>query len=156
MSLPVSSPAATVETGLPEQGIIRVTMHRAKDLYIRPPAWTIRKQVRAFVGGKEVTPEWRSDYLYFAKPGKGDKITVSYPLVCFKQKQGLDALLSEKSNVSGKGMVIINSRGEKQKEQYGNSVVTYTWKGNTVFGVTPTGPCIPIYQSPKPPMPNRK
>jgi len=154
MSLPVDASAATVETGLPEQGIVRVTVHRAKDLYVRPPTWTIRKQVRAFVGGKEITPQWRGDYLYFAKPNPGDQITVSYPLVCFTQKQGLDVLLSEKAN-TGKGMVIINSHGEQQKDEYGKSVVTYTWKGNTVVGATPTGPYIPIYQGPKPPMPSR-
>jgi hypothetical protein len=148
MSLPVSTPAATVTTGLPDRGVITVTVHRAKDVYIRPPAWAPRNEVRTFVGNKEITPDWRNDTLYFARPKVGDMFSIAYPLVCFKQEIGLDALARENQS-SGQGNVIINSKiDSSQTDEYQRSIMTYSWKGNSVVAVDPPGPHIPIFREP--------
>jgi hypothetical protein len=153
MSLPVDHPAATVTTGLPDQGAMGVTVCREKDFYLRPPAWTARNRVRAFVNAKEITPEWRSDYIYFARPMKGDALVITYPLISFEQRMGLDAL-REGGEETGESMVIINSRAAKDEvDNYGRSLMTYTWKGNSVVAVHPAGPHIPIYRGPGRPLP---
>lgn len=148
MSLPVSTPAATVTTGLPDRGVITVTVHRAKDVYIRPPAWAPRNEVRAFVGNQEITPEWRNNALYFPCPNVGEKLSIAYPLVCFRQELGL-AALDQENQAAGHDLVIINNKNDTSPAgNYARSVITYFWKGNSVIATDPVGPHIPLFLGP--------
>jgi DUF1680 family protein len=146
MSLPVDAPAATVTTALPEAGVVTATIHRAKRVYMRPPMWADRHAVRAFVNGEEITPKWQNDAILFEKANVGDKLTISYPLVCFAQTVALEALATQGESPAH-DLVIINSTSESDaSDLYGRSVTTFTWRGNTVVGVSPTGPCVPMYR----------
>lgn len=160
MSLPVVTSAATVTTGLPQKGRVTVTPHKAKDVYVRPPVWAPRNEVRAFHGTKEITLEWRSDYLYFARPDIGREITVTYPIVCFHQHLGLNILADPESDTqeAEKTSAIVNAEMAKSRlsqriDVSEASVITFKWWGNCVVGTEPVGPCLPSFCGPGRPLP---
>ena len=71
---------------LAEQGRVTVVAGRDADFFLRPPAWTPRKQVKAYRDGTEVPPDWRSAYIRFANATEGEELTVTYPLLQFEQQ----------------------------------------------------------------------
>jgi hypothetical protein len=123
----VDRPAARVVSFLPTEGRVTVVVKRAADFYLRPPSWAPRGQVRAFVNGQPVEPQWQGAHVVFPAAQAGTELTITYPLVDFRQHL----------KVAGK--------------QY-----TYHWLGNTVVGVEPRGQFLPIFtqvprQLPPPP-----
>jgi len=117
-------PAARVVSFLPEKGRVTVQARVPSDYYLRPPSWTPRKAVRAYVDGKEVPPVWVGAYLKFAAVTPGKELTLTYPLVEFSQHV----------TIAG-------------------TPYTYHWMGNTVLGVAPRGAILPLFAEVPRPLP---
>ena len=79
-------PAARVVSFLPHEGKVTVQARRNADFYLRPPSWTLRKAVQAYVDGKASTPDWEGAYVRFAGVKSGQRLTITYPLVDFSQR----------------------------------------------------------------------
>ncbi|HZZ42142.1 MAG TPA: hypothetical protein VFE58_04335 [Tepidisphaeraceae bacterium] len=84
MSFSRSSPYGQVVSFMPDAGRLTVKAAVADTFFLRPPSWTPRDQVHAFLGNKSIPPTWSGDYLSFnAHPG--DQLTITYPLLSFTQ-----------------------------------------------------------------------
>ncbi len=155
MSFPVNAPAATVTTALPRAGCVTVTPHRSKDVYIRPPSWTVRSEVRAYANGQSIPAQWRGDYVYFASPQAGEKLTITYPLLTFHQKQSISLHGGLAAREGGETSGYTIAYGQFDAKRSGNdaseapvvedSEITFAWRGNEVTAATPNGPFIPMY-----------
>lgn len=117
-------PAARVVSFLPKEGRVTVEARKNSDFYLRPPSWTPRKAVRAYVDGKEVQPLWDGAYVKFAEVRPGKELTLTYPLVEFSQHV----------TIAG-------------------TPYTYHWMGNTVLGVAPRGAILPLFAEVPRPLP---
>ena len=117
-------PAARVASFLPHEGKVTVHARRNADFYLRPPSWTLRKEVRAYVDGKASTPVWDGAYIRFAGVKSGQRLTITYPLVDFSQRVTIDG-----------------------------KAYTYHWIGNTVLGVNPAGAILPLFAEVPRPLP---
>ena len=116
------SPEARVVSFLPDKGHLTVKTKKSADFFLRPPSWTHREKVLAFVNGKRVGPTWDGPglaYVKFPRARAGDELTITYPLVEFLQKVGIWA-----------------SQPDLR--------FTIHWRGNTVTEMTPKGRSLPI------------
>ncbi|NLX07294.1 MAG: hypothetical protein GXY33_19315 [Phycisphaerae bacterium] len=152
MSLPVSAPAATVTTALPDAGRVAIVPHRGKNVHFRPPTWTDRAAVRTFVDGCEIPAAWRGDYVVFDRSRAGAQLAVTYPLVCFRQRQALSLFggIAAAEDSQTTGYVIAYGESHSRMSSAGqtveNSEVTFTWRGNQVVSADPPGPSLPLYR----------
>ena len=112
MALNRDAPEARVVSFLPEEGRLTVVAKVPGDVYVRPPAWALRNQVRTYRGSQPVDPEWRGDYLRFAGATAGEELTLTYPLLRFRQWVDIS-----------------------------HAPYIVDWLGNTVVGITP-GPLL--------------
>jgi len=131
MTLNRTSSVADVVSGLPDQGRVDVTAHKRGAYYVRPPAWAPRESIRIARGGVEAKTEWAGDglaYLRFANVKPGETLTVSYPLVNFRQTWGNWP-----------------SRPDLK--------LTISWQGNSVTDMQPRGKGLPIDFSTLPQIP---
>ncbi len=124
--IPVDSEtdSAKVETNLPNEAKITVTMKISAPLKVRVPTWVDRKSVSLIVNGKEanfIFGGTANNYICTEKLKCGDIATVEYTLVDFYQK------------------VTVNYHGLEPKDY------TYHWVGNSVASVTPNGKYMPLY-----------
>ena len=71
---------------MPEQGRVTVVAGRDADFFLRLPAWTPLKQVRAYRDGTEVPPDWRGAHLRFANATEDEELTITYPHLQFEQQ----------------------------------------------------------------------
>jgi hypothetical protein len=117
-------PAAHVVSFLPHEGKVTVQARRNADFYLRPPSWTLRKAVQAYVDGKASKPDWEGAYVRFAGVKSGQRLTITYPLVDFSQRV----------TIAGKAYI-------------------YRWIGNTVLGVEPNGTILPLFANVPRPLP---
>ena len=74
-----ATPWITVESHLPYQGKIAVTVHNAPVLFLRIPQWVDRETVRVDCSGKEWM--WLGSYLKISAVKPGDRVTVSFSMV---------------------------------------------------------------------------
>jgi hypothetical protein len=120
-----------VVSGLPGQGRIDVTAHKPGVYYFRPPVWAPRDAVRVARAGREGKAEWSGEglaYVRFTNVKPGETLTISYPLVDFRQTWGNWP-----------------SRPDLK--------LTISWRGNSVTGMQPRGSGLPIDFSNLPPIP---
>lgn len=110
------TPDAEVKASSPDKGTLTVAVKRSGDFYLRPPSWADRSKVKAFAGDKEIPAIWSGDYIKFEKAGKGDELTLKYPVITFKQT--IDIALG---------------------------TYTYTWCGNKVVDVSPKSTTLPLF-----------
>ena len=114
--------AARVVSFAPHQGRLTVVAKKPADFFLRPPSWAPRAEVKAYRGTQAVEPVWRGDYVKLARAAIGEELTITYPVLRFRQTV----------EVAGKSY-------------------TYAWQGNTVLGVEPRGEGLPIFtNAPKP------
>jgi len=131
MSLNRPGSVASVVSSLPDQGRIDVTAHQAGVYYVRPPAWAPRDAVRTARGGVEKKPEWGGAgfaYVTFSGVKAGEVLTISYPLVDFRQTWGNWP-----------------SRPDLK--------LAVSWRGNSVTEMEPRGKGLPIDFANLPPIP---
>lgn len=124
------APEAEVVSFLPYEGRLTVVAKCAKDFFLRPPSWAPRGEVQTYRDGRSVDPVWKGGYVAFKNVHAGEELTITYPLVEFKQTVA----------VVGK-------------------TYTYHWLGNTVVGVEPRAEQMPLFaQVPRslPPYPSEK
>jgi hypothetical protein len=110
------APQARVVSFAPRTGRMTVAAKKNADFYLRPPSWAPRSRVRAYRGSTEVEPKWKGDYVKFENAQSPEELTVTYPLVKFRQTV----------NVAGRPY-------------------TYRWVGNTVLSVEPPGEGLPLF-----------
>jgi hypothetical protein len=110
-------PAARVISFLPNDGRLTVIAKQRADYLLRPPSWTPRGEVKAYVDGQPVEPTWKRDHLLFAKARPGQELTITYPLVEATQ--------------------ILHVADQDY---------TYRWLGNTVLSVEPKNEWLPIFE----------
>ncbi len=121
MSISRDSRWGRVVSFIPDCGRLTVKAAVKDTFYLRPPHWTPKDQVRAFVGTSSVPAKWSGDYVAFdAKPG--EEITITYPLVEFTHQ------------VSG---IWANCAP--------SLVMTFNWRGNMVTGASPAGGATPLF-----------
>lgn len=131
MSLNRQSAPANVVSSLPGTGRIDVTAKQAGVYYLRPPAWSPREKVVTARSGVESKPEWGGEgfaYVVFRNVKPGQVLTLSYPLVDFRQTWGNWP-----------------SRPDLK--------LTISWRGNSVVDMEPRGKGLPIDFSHLPPIP---
>ena len=108
-----------------------MTAKQAGVYYLRPPAWAPRDKVVAARSGVEANPEWGGEgfaYVVFRNVKPGQVLTLSYPLVDFRQTWGNWP-----------------SRPDLK--------LTISWRGNSVVDMEPRGKGLPIDFSHLPPIP---
>ncbi len=131
MHFNVSTPQARVVSFLPSTGRMTVAARKGGDFFLRPPSWAIRDGVRAYRNGQPVEPSWSGPahaYIQFADTKPDDELTIAYPLVEFSQK----ITISEEPLLKH---------------------LTVEWLGDTVTGMTPKGPCLPMFTHVPRPLP---
>lgn len=116
-------PAAKVISSLPFEGRLTVIAKKSGKFLLRPPSWTDRSKVQAFLNGQPVEARWNLDQVEF-NVQTGAELAITYPLVEFRQTQRIIDV------------------------DY-----TYHWLGNTVLGVEPVGRFLPIFQQVPRPLP---
>jgi len=115
------SPWGRVVSFLPEKGRLTVKAAVKDAFFLRPPHWSPREAVRAFVGTKRITVQWSGDYVRFdARPD--DELTITYPLVEFTQ------------DVAG---LWKNSAPQLK--------ISFQWLGNMVVSSTPAPTKTPLF-----------
>jgi hypothetical protein len=115
------SPEARVVSFLPNEGRLSVKTRKAADFYLRPPSWTPREQILAFLNGKRTRPTWGGPslaYVKFPQAKAGDELSITYPLVEFIQNVGL---WPSKPDLR----------------------FTIRWRGNTAIDMNPKGRYLP-------------
>jgi len=107
---------AIVKAHTPDKGRLSVIVKQPADFYLRPPSWVTRSEVKAFRGNTEITAVWSGDYIKFSNSLDGEELSITYPVITFKQTV----------EVAG-------------------ATYTYHWIGNTVVGVDPVAPVLPLF-----------
>ena len=118
-------------SSLPKAGRLDLTARRAGTFYLRPPAWAPRAEVRVLRNGKAEPAKWdgpASAYVAVKNVRAGDRLTLSYPLVTFRQVWG-------------------------NWPTQPNLKLTISWRGNMVTEMLPKGKGLPIDFSNLPPLP---
>jgi hypothetical protein len=116
------SPEARVVSFLPDLGRLTVKTKTSADFFLRPPSWTPKEKVLAFVNGKRTNPTWGGPslaYVEFPQANAGDELSLTYPLVEFVQSVGLWP-----------------SRPDLR--------FTIRWRGNSVIEMNPKGRYLPL------------
>ncbi len=116
MSFDRDTSQAIVKAHTPDKGRLSVLVKQPADYYLRPPSWVTRSEVKAFRGNTEIAAVWNNDYIKFSDPLEGEELSITYPVITFKQT--------------------VEVAGGKY---------TYHWVGNTVVGVDPVAPTLPIF-----------
>ena len=75
-----ASPWADVDSHVPYQGRVDVTIKQAVDLQIRIPGWADLKQVRCGVNGTDRPLKWQGRYLQVGKVSPGDLVVANFPI----------------------------------------------------------------------------
>ncbi|MHB0998865.1 MAG: glycoside hydrolase family protein [Armatimonadota bacterium] len=119
MSIPTETPQAQVLSSLPDKGKTTVIVREHADFYLRPPAWTPKLDVKAWIGDRQVEAEWDGAYIVFKDTKPGDELTITYPLISYNQQISIFA--------------------------DPNLTATYTWKGSTTQSVDPKGKYFPMH-----------
>ncbi len=124
--IPVDSEtdSAKVETMLPNEAEITVTMKISAPLKVRVPSWVNRNSVKLLINSKEAEFYFggtANNYVCVDSVTEGDIVTLRYELVDFYQK------------------VTVNYTDLEPKDY------TYHWIGNSVVGVEPKGEYLPLY-----------
>jgi len=125
MSFNCEHPAARVVSYLPNQGRLSVVAKgpASKPFLIRVPAWADRGGVRAYKDGHSVPVVWdgpRQSYVRFEPLPPGVEMTVTYPLVRFRQE----------ATIGG---------------QSGEQTLTFEWLGNTLRRISPRTERLPLF-----------
>jgi hypothetical protein len=101
---------------------LAVKVGKSEDYFLRPPSWTQRDGVLAFVNGRKTRVTWggpKLAYVKFERPRIGDELAIGYPLIEFTQTIG-----------------IWPSRPDLKFK--------ITWRGNTAIDIDPKGKYLPI------------
>jgi hypothetical protein len=126
-----TTPQARVVSFLPYTGRLTVAARKAGDFFLRPPSWALRDEVRAYRNGKPVEPVWSGpahEYIRFVKATPDEELSITYPLIEFSQK--------------------MTTSEEPFQKQF-----TVNWLGDTVTGIEPKGPCVPMFTHVPRPLP---
>jgi hypothetical protein len=121
-SLTRSDAIAKVVSSLPGEGRVDIVAHRQGDYLIRPPHWAPRDQVRLLRSGQASSPVWSGPgmaYVLASHVKPGEALTLSYPLVRFKEVWG-------------------------NWPSQPNLKLTILWSGNSVVDMQPKGKGLPI------------
>ena len=111
------SPWADVDSHIPYQGQVDVTMKQGLALEIRIPEWTTPEQTTCTVNGQTRTPRWQGRYAQIEQTAPGDRVTLTFPIAERAAKIYI------------------------QKRAY--NIVR---KGNEVVAIEPPGQIDPLYQ----------
>jgi hypothetical protein len=121
MSFNHETPELKVISYVPEQGRLTVAAKtNLPNIYLRPPSWVPKKEVKCFSNGKNEPITWTGDYVRYDDVKRGDELTITYPLVSFTQ-------------------TIVIAKGTPIEKKY-----TQQWFGNTLMGIEPKGKRIPF------------
>lgn len=108
-----NSAALDVASYLPYEGKVVLSNKTSRKVYVRVPRWAAKKAVRAWVNRAELTPVWFGDYVFIDGLQRGDKITMTFPMV---------------------------ETVEKYKELTSGIEYTILFRGNTVVDISPRSP----------------
>jgi hypothetical protein len=112
------APFARLESGLPAQGRIRVTMKTGGDLYVRIPEWA-RHALAYDPAEIAAGASWRGPFHRFRDLKTGQTVTLTFPL----------------------------PRGQQEWYQPAMKITYRTqWLGDTVVSISPPGNCFPLYE----------
>lgn len=131
MSLPVETDSVRVISYLPNSGMLTAIAKVNGDFKMRPPAWTVKSAIRVWRNEKEAETKFSDKYVIFDDVRPGEKLTISYPLIEYKQ------------NVS-----IFEDE---------SLTAVYTWRGSTAINVDPSGKYFPMHNGERvviPPFPD--
>ncbi|MBI1788269.1 MAG: hypothetical protein HYR60_12055 [Acidobacteria bacterium] len=113
-----ATPFASVESGLPSRGRLRITMKTAGDLWVRIPEWA--RHTAAYDPPRlAATASWRGPYQRFAQLQRGQTVTLTFPLARARQEWHQPAMK-------------ITYRTE--------------WLGDTIVSISPRGNCFSLYE----------
>jgi hypothetical protein len=76
-----NSVALDVASYLPYEGKVVIRNKTSSKVYVRVPRWANKKAVRGWVNHAELSLTWFGDYIVVDRLQRGDKITVTFPMV---------------------------------------------------------------------------
>jgi hypothetical protein len=106
-----------------DSGRMSVVTKRAAEYLLRPPSWTRRDAVQAYVNGKKIELSWSGPalaYVKFPKVPAGSELTITYPIA--EMKQEMDLAYAGRPDLK----------------------FTLRWRGNRVTSITPEASQLPI------------
>jgi hypothetical protein len=113
---------ADVDSWLPYEGRIKVTMKTAKDhLLVRIADWVDRDRVSGVINGNQAPLTWSGNYVDVGKVEAGDKIVVEFPMKVRKINTALP----------------IPDREQLKDDKWIMQDYQITLKGNTVIDLSP-------------------
>lgn len=95
---------------------LSVIVKNPGNFFLRPPSWATRTEVKAYRGSQKTESKWKGDYIVFKDSNKSEELTITFPVLSFKQT------------------VEIN-----------NQLYDYDWIGNTVVDVNPSSKKFPLF-----------
>ena len=116
LSFSRDAPQARVVSFAPHIGRLSAIVKEPGNFFLRPPSWTRRAQVKAYRETNQIEPHWKGDYIAFASANEGEELTITFPVLSFRQT------------------VDIRDR-----------TYAYSWIGNTVMSVSPPAPDFPLF-----------
>ncbi|MHB1458039.1 MAG: glycoside hydrolase family protein, partial [Armatimonadota bacterium] len=119
MPLPVENDACEVISYLPDKGQITVKARKSADYRLRPPAWIPKSKVRVWLNGSEINPVCDGAYIAFDSVEVGDIVSITWPLVVYRQHVAIFADPDMSAD--------------------------FTWKGNQAVDVNPPGKDFPMH-----------
>lgn len=130
-----TSPWGRVVSFLPNIGRLTVQAAVNNSFFLRPPHWAPRDRIHSFVNEKEVPVVWSGAYIRFDGSKPGDELTITYPLIQFKQ-------------------IPAGPWKEKMKPVV---ELTFNWIGNTIVNSSPPPEGTPLFNGiprklPNPPL----
>jgi hypothetical protein len=117
-----ASLSGDIDSWLPYEGRIKVTMKKAKDhVLVRIPDWVDRDCVTGMINGNQAAFAWSGNYVDVGKVRAGDRIVVEFPVKVRKINAALAVLERERS----------------EDEKWTMQDCQVTMKGNTVIDLSP-------------------
>jgi len=121
LSFTRETPEVSVYSWLPDYGRLTITMKRPGSLRVRVPTWARSAQVLASCNRNALPLIIRDEYLCVTDLLAGDVINFAFDLPAFTQQ------------------LAIGGNPVTQRS------VSYTWRGNTITGISEPGEAFPLY-----------
>jgi hypothetical protein len=111
------TPWFEVDSHLPYEGRLDITIYDAPVLFVRVPEWSAANEMRIERAGQPMMMDTTGAYLRIAGLRPGERLVVRFPVPYTSQSEVL-----------------------------GGTEYSVQWKGNSVVDIDPPGPLMPLYQ----------
>ena len=111
------TPYADIQSHLPYDGIVNVTINQPCSLYVRIPEWASKDSFLIFSDSEDIHSSWKKEYLYFPSVKPGEDLSIRFFV----------------------RMVLTSETIQKWR-------FDILWHGDTIMQMSPKGDKVPLYQ----------